>query len=193
MASKIDVRPYFSAKENESNFSRISIPDIIITATDNASQAEVDMAKEEVKKERAKRQKYQNLPEKVRKDVGRYALIHRTKAAVDKYSKIYPKYDLKRTSVNTWKTKCKSNKENTLIKKSGRRNRLSDELLRKTKDIVIGTRSAGTVISRRMIIAVGTGASLFLASFRAYILHNFPSLDLPQDLYFCFIIYYRCG
>ena len=51
---------------------------------------------------------------------------------VDKYSKIYPKYDLKRTSVNKWNTKCKSNKENTLIKKSGRPNRLSDELLQKT-------------------------------------------------------------
>ena len=46
------------------------------------------MAKEEVKKESAKRQKYQNVPEKVRKEVGGYALIHGTKAAVDKYSKI---------------------------------------------------------------------------------------------------------
>ena len=37
--------------------------------------------------------------------------------SIDQYSKIYPKYDLKSTSVNTWKTKCKSNKENTLINK----------------------------------------------------------------------------
>ena len=84
MGSKRDVRSYFSAKENESKRSRISVPEIIITATDNASQAEADMAKEEVKKESAKRQKYQTVPEKVRKEVGRYALIHRTKAAVDK-------------------------------------------------------------------------------------------------------------
>ena len=61
------MRSYFSAKENESKRSRISIPEIIITATDNASQAEVDIAKEEVKKESTKRQKYQNVPEKVRK------------------------------------------------------------------------------------------------------------------------------
>ena len=173
MASKRDVRSYFSAKENESKPSRISIPEIIITATDNASQAQVDMAKEEVKKESAKRKKYQNVPEKVRQEVGRYALIHGTKATVDKYSKIYPKYDLKRTSINTWKTKCKSNKEKTRIKKSGRPNLLSDELLQKTKDIVIGTRSAVTAISRRMVIAIGTGASLFLASFRAYVFHYF--------------------
>ena len=55
MTSKRDVRSYFSVMENESKRSRISIPEIIITATDNASQAEVDMAKEEVKKESAKR------------------------------------------------------------------------------------------------------------------------------------------
>ena len=34
----------------------ISIPEIIIIATDNTSQAEVDMAKEEVKEESAKRE-----------------------------------------------------------------------------------------------------------------------------------------
>ena len=49
--------------------------------------------------------------------------------SIDQYSKIYPKYDLKSTSVNTWKTKWKSNKENTLIKKSETPNLLSDELL----------------------------------------------------------------
>ena len=43
-------------KENGNKRSRISIPKI--TATDNASQAEVDMAKEEVKKDTAKRQKH---------------------------------------------------------------------------------------------------------------------------------------
>ena len=94
-------------KENENKRSRISIPKI--RATDNVIQAKVDIAKEEVKKESAKRQKHQNVPEKVRKEVGKYALIHGAKAAVDKYSKIYPKYDLKHTSLNTWKTKCKGN------------------------------------------------------------------------------------
>ena len=66
--------------------------------------------------------------------------------------------------------KYKSNKENTLAARSSL---LSDEMLQMTKPIVIGTRSAGTVISRRMFIAIGTGASLFLASFRAYIVHFF--------------------
>ena len=44
-------------------------------------------------------------------------------------------------------SKCKNTKENTLNKNSGRPNLLSDELFQKTKDI-IGTRNAGTVISR---------------------------------------------
>ena len=61
MASKRDVRSYFSAKENEIKRSKISIPEIIITGTDNANQAEVDLAKEQVKKKSAKRQKYQNV------------------------------------------------------------------------------------------------------------------------------------
>ena len=39
MASKRDVRSYFSTKENESKRSKISIPEIIVTATNNANQA----------------------------------------------------------------------------------------------------------------------------------------------------------
>ena len=93
IALKRDVRQYFSAKGNESKRSRISIPEIVITATDIASQAKVEMSKEEVKKELTKRKAYLNVPEKVRKEVGRYALIHGTKTAVDKYSKIYSKCD----------------------------------------------------------------------------------------------------
>ena len=73
MASKRDVHSYFSTKENESKRSKISIPEIIVTATNNANQAEVDTAKEQVKKESAKRRKCQNVPEKARKEVGRYA------------------------------------------------------------------------------------------------------------------------
>ena len=55
MASKRDVHSSCNAKENESKRSGISTPEIIITATDNASPVEVYMAKEEVNKESAKR------------------------------------------------------------------------------------------------------------------------------------------
>ena len=55
MASKGDVCSYFSAKGNENKRSRISILEIVITATDIASQTEVEMSKEEVKKESTKK------------------------------------------------------------------------------------------------------------------------------------------
>ena len=59
------------------------------------------MAKEQVKKLEAKRNNYQNVPENVGREAGRFAWVNGTKAAINRYSRIYPKYGLKRTSVNT--------------------------------------------------------------------------------------------
>ena len=115
------------------------------------------MAREQVKKQVMQRKSYQVVPEKVKIEVGRYAAVNGTKAVLKRYSKIYPKYDLKHTSVNSWKSKIKDKKENSLAKRSGRPNLFSDDLLKKTKDVIIGTRNAGTVISRRMVIAIGRG------------------------------------
>ena len=36
-------------------------------------------------------------------------------------------------------------------------NLVDDEMLQKTRDVIIGSRLAGTVISRKMVIAIGTG------------------------------------
>ena len=58
------------------------------------------------------------------------------------------------------KIKKLEQKKSSLSKNSGKSNLLSDELLQKTKDIVIGTCQAGIVISRRMVIVFGTGVSL---------------------------------
>ena len=83
MASKGDLRSYFSVvSENVKKDSRISIPEIIISRSDDVSQTEVDIAKEKVKKQVAKRRNYQNVPEKVRKEFGRFSLVHGTKAAM---------------------------------------------------------------------------------------------------------------
>lgn len=62
-------------------------------------------------------------------------MVNETKAVVYKYSKIYPEYDLEYTSINTWKLKCKKNKESTLAKNSGRPNLLGDGLFQNTKDM----------------------------------------------------------
>ena len=101
MASKKDLRSYFIgfSEKKKKKDSTVSISEIIVSETSDGSQAEVDMAREQV----MQRKSYQVVPEKVKIEVGRYAALNGTKAALKRYSKIYPKYDLKRTSVNSWK------------------------------------------------------------------------------------------
>ena len=61
-----------------------------------------------------------------------------------------------RTSVNTWKYKCKSSSDdNAVFKKTGRPNSLADHLLNKVEDIATGTRMTGAVINRQQIISIG--------------------------------------
>ena len=65
---------------------------------------------QEIKKQVAKPAKhYNNIPPKIKQESGRYAIIHGTKAAVDRFSKVYTKYSLKKTTVNGWKERCKKN------------------------------------------------------------------------------------
>ena len=160
MASKKDLRSYFATVQNKQKVvekKSVGIREMIVSETNVANNADVDMARSEVKKQVKHRQKYQTVPGKVKIEIGRYALLHGTQAALKKFSKIHPKYDLKRTSINTWKEKCKTKKESALEKLSGRPTLLSNHLIRKAKDIIIGARNAGTVISRRMVMAIGTG------------------------------------
>ena len=134
MASKKDLRSYFNVvSERKKKDSAVSISEIIVSETSDVSQAEVDMAREQVKKQVMQRKSYQVVPEKVKIQGGRYAALNGTKAALKRYSKIYPKYDLKRTSVNSWKSKIKDKKENSLAKRSGRPILLSDDLLKRQK------------------------------------------------------------
>ena len=90
MTSMRDLRSYFSINEDVIQDSRISIQEIISSAFDEVSQAEVDIAKAEAKKQEAKRNNYQHILEQVRKEVGKYALVNGT-IAIDRYSKIYSK------------------------------------------------------------------------------------------------------
>ena len=132
----MDLRSYFNAvsEKKKKKDSAVSISEIIVSETSDVSQAEVDMAREQVKKQVMQRKSYQVVPEKVKIEAGRYAALNGTKAALKRYSKIYPKYDhLKRTSVDSRKSKIKDKKENSLAKRSGRPNLLSDDLLKKTK------------------------------------------------------------
>ena len=74
--------------------------------------------------------------------------------------KKYPKYTFIRTSVNHWKKKIEKDKKNnsaTVHRRKGRPNLLDDEFFVKVKDMVTGARIAGGAISRKMVIAIGTG------------------------------------
>ena len=111
------------------------------------------MVMDEIEKSTA-RQSY-NIPKHIRMEVGKYALAHSNKDALAKFSKQYLKYKFKQTYINSWKASFKNNGTSQNLKKIGRPNLVSEELLKKTKGIIIGSRPAGTVISRRMVIAIG--------------------------------------
>ena len=110
---------------------------------------------EEVEKAcRPSRHYNKKVPEKIKRNVGEYALVHGAKAAQVHFGRVYPHFTFLRTSDNNWKRKAKSS---PLHKNKGRPNLLNDHLLQKVKDIINGTRAAGGVISRKMTIAIGNG------------------------------------
>ena len=74
------------------------------------------------------------------------AAIYGTKAAINRFSKIYAKFYLKRTTVNAWKEKLKKDFL-SLTREKGRPNLVDDEMLQKIKDVITESSLAGTVLS----------------------------------------------
>ena len=64
-------------------------------------------------------------------EVGKYTLARSTKDALAKFSKQCAKFTFKRTSINSWKASFKNNGNSQNLKKTGRPNLFSDELLKK--------------------------------------------------------------
>ena len=86
--------------------------------------------------------------------------MHGTKSALEIFGKKYPKCTFIRTSVNNWKKKLKKAKKNDnapVHRRKGRSDLLDDEFFGKVKDVVTGVHMARGVISRKMVIAIGTG------------------------------------
>ena len=81
-----------------------------------------------------------------------YAKVHGTASAIKNFSSKYAKYNFNRTTVNPWKAKGEI--ANPTFKKAERPNLLDKTLLKKVKDIAIGTRAAGGVINRKQILNV---------------------------------------
>ena len=159
MSSKTDLRAYFKRRATGSDGpaakKKNPNPEIIAYATDQVNRAEIEMVMDEAEKSAA-RQSYNNTPKHIHMEVGKYALAHSTKDALAKFSKQYPKYTFKRTSINSLKASFKNNGNSENLKKIGRPNLLSEEFLKRTKDVIIGSSLVGTVILSRMILAIGT-------------------------------------
>ena len=160
MSSKTDLRAYFKRRATGSDGSvakkKNPNPEIIASATEHVNTAKIEMVMNEVEKSTA-RQSYNNIPKHIRMEVGKYALAHSNKDTLAKFLKQYPKYTFKRTHMNSWKASFKNNGNSQNLKKIGRPNLFSEKLLKRTKDIIIASRLAGTFISRSMVIAIGTG------------------------------------
>ena len=111
--------------------------------------------------------------------VGTYALIHRFKASLERFNNIHPKYSFQ-TSINNWKFKIKKDKEGkTIFKPKTRPNLLSDELMANVKTIMIGTRAAGTTISRRIVMVIANRA--VKSNNPVLLKENEGSLQLTED------------
>ena len=148
---------YFAKKDTAVGDEEIRITSIISAVTENVSNAELSFAEEEIEKCYKRPLQYQReIPQSVKTEVSKHARDFGTASAVKKYTMKYPKYTFKRTTVNSWKNKFQNN-ENVVVKTVGRPNILDDRLLKKVKDIAIGTRRAGGVINRRQLISIGTG------------------------------------
>ena len=128
MASKTDLRSYFKKidSNNETSSSSQKAPRLFQSASNIITgEAEIQYVEQEVKKQVAKSTvKYSNVPSKIKEEIGRYALIHGTKSAIDRFSKVYTKYSLKRTTINGWKESCKKKNDQPIapIQRKGRPN-----------------------------------------------------------------------
>ena len=128
------------------------------SATGHASNAEINLAENEMIKWCQKKQEYQrNIPKNVKKDIDEHALIHGTQAVIKVFSKKYPTIRFYRTSVNYWKDRSKSRSNDGDYKKAGRPSMLDDVLLVKVKDIALGTRMSGGAINKKQLINIGNG------------------------------------
>ena len=156
-------------------------PALVASATDDVSQSELMVVENQMKKSAQVRKHYSKIvPETIKREAGKYALLHGTKATVERFNKVYPNYTFVRTTINNWNIKMKKEKDGkTIFKKKGRPNLVSDDFMEKIKTIMIGTRVAGTTISRRIVMAIGNG--VVKSNSPTLLKENGGSLELTKD------------
>ena len=160
MSSKTDLRVYVERRATGSDGTAAKKKnrnsEIISFAGEHVNRAEIKIVIAEVGKSTA-RQSYNDISKHIRMEVGKYALAHSIKEALAKFSKQYPKYTFKQTSIKSSKVSFKNSENSQNLTKISRQDLSSEELLERTKNVIIGSRLAGTVILRRMVNAIGTG------------------------------------
>ena len=91
----------------------------------------------------------------------KFAHTYGTQAAIKRFKSKYPHYTFLRTTIYNWKRKFNKKEcvpsESPTFRKAGRPNIVRDELVQKIKEVIVGVRLSGAVISRRMVISIGNG------------------------------------
>ena len=108
----------------------------------------------EIDKSYGRPKKYEKeIPEKVKREIENHALTFRTLSAIKKiFRKVSEIYVLE--LLNNWKNKCRTGGDKFAFQKVGKPNLLDDHLIKKVKDIAIGSCQAGGVINRRQIVNI---------------------------------------
>ena len=163
-----DLRSYFTSVSKDKKASHGSCASIprLVKATGNVTAADASAVNAELesfskKKERQGSPYNTNIPSRIKEEVGKYAHTYGTQAAIKRFKSKYPHYTFLRTTINNWKRKFNKKgvpSESPTFRKAGRPNIVRDELVQKIKEVIVGVRLSGAVISRRMvIISIGNG------------------------------------
>ena len=113
MAKIRDLRDFYKTVTKKNNGkSDNKAPSFLSSASGSVNQAEISIISNEIKSYTQPRKNYNtSVPERIKNEVGEYALIYGTKSALEKFGKKYPKYTFIRTSVNNWKKKIEKDKK----------------------------------------------------------------------------------
>ena len=165
-----DLRSYFTSVSKDKKASHGSCTSIprLVKATGNVTVADASAVNAELesfskKKERQGSSYNTNIPSRIKEEVGKYAHTYGTQAAIKRFKSKYPHYTFLRTTINNWKRKFNKKdgvpSKSPTFRKAGRPNIVRDELVQKIKEVIVGVRLSGAVISRRMVISIGNGVS----------------------------------
>ena len=113
MAKVRDLRDFYKTvtkKNNEKSDDKV--PRFLSSASDSVNQGEISIISNKIKSYTQPQKNYKtSVPERIKNEVGEYALIDGTKSALEKFGKKYPKYTFIRTSITNWTKKIQKDKK----------------------------------------------------------------------------------